>query len=476
MSQFLFEYIFPVIDKLVLIYSVALIVSYILMTLISVYALVKYKFQNRSTDYNTILYADSLEPSISVIASSYNESLMIVDCVRSLLALRYNNYDVIVVNDGSTDDSFEKACKEFEMEKVEYFIHYYIPTKPVRGVYRSKNKAYPNLIFIDKENGGKADAMNAGINIATKLHIVCVDVDSVIAIDGLLKLVKPIIESKNKTVVSVGGVVHVANGCRFDNGVLLEKSVPPNFNVRMQIIEYLRSFLIGRMAWGEINGLMLVSGALGIFLKEHVMAVGGYRASTIGEDMELIVRMRRYLYDHNIPHAVKYIPEPLLWTEVPPNKKILGRQRTRWTRGLMDTLKIHRKLMFNPKYGVLGMVSYPYFFFFEWLAPLIEILGMVYLAVLIALGAIQWKIYITLFLFMYLFGVSFSFLAIFFGEMTYAVYKKKSDLLKLFFTSLLEVFLYHPLILYWSLKGNYMYFRGKNQWGVMSREGFKNKN
>ncbi|MEG2599917.1 MAG: glycosyltransferase [Muribaculaceae bacterium] len=471
MREWFLEHIVPSVDILVLIYSFALVVSYILMALLAIYALWRYKRKNYSTDYNTILYSESLEPSISVIASSYNESLMIVECVRSLLALRYNNYEVIVVNDGSTDDSFQKACKEFSMIKVDYYINEHIPTKPVRGIYRSADKAYPNLVFIDKENGGKADAMNAGINVSTKLYTLCVDVDSVLDVNSLLKLAKPIAESTDKEVVSVGGAVYVANGCLFKNGVLLEKGVSKSNQVKMQVVEYMRAFLIGRMGWGQINGLMLVSGALGVFRKDYLLAINGYRASSIGEDMEMLMRMRQYLYDNKIPHKVEYIPEPLLWTEVPPTLEILGRQRTRWSRGLIDSLLIHKKLMFNPRYGVLGIVSYPYFFFFEWLAPFIEALGLIYVAILVSFGLIHWKIYLVLSVFMYLFGLIFSFLGIFFGEMTYHVYEKKTDLLKLFLASFTEAFVYHPLIVFWALKGNYMYLTKQNKWGEMPRQG-----
>ncbi|MDD2953905.1 MAG: glycosyltransferase [Parabacteroides sp.] len=466
------EMISPTVDFLVLLYSFALVVSYVLMGGLAFYGLIRYIAKNKSTNYNAIFYSDSLEPSVSVIASCYNESLTIVDCLHSLLTLRYDNYEVIVVNDGSKDNTLEKVCEEFELEKIDYFIHERIPTKQVRGVYKSRNKAYYNLIVVDKENGGKADAMNAGFNISTRLYAVCIDVDSVLAPDALLKLVKPIIESSMSVVASVGGAVHVANGCLLRRGTLVEKKVPANYMVRMQIIEYLRTFLIGRIAFGKINGLMLVSGALGIFRKDLVLEVGGYRTQSIGEDMELIIRIRKYLYEHKMRHRVVYIPEPLLWTEVPSSGTILERQRTRWSRGLIDTLRLHKNVFFNRRYGVLGMVSFPYFVFFEWLAPFVEVLGMIYVALLIFCGMIQWKVYLFLFVFMYLFGVCFSFLGIFLSEMTYPVYNSKKDLMKLYLTSFTEIFFYHPRIVYWALKGNWMYLRGQNKWGDMVRQGF----
>lgn len=473
MIRQIIESISPVVDTLVLLYSTMLVISFILMGCLAFYGLMKYVNRSRATDYNVILYSGSLEPSVSVIASCYNESVMVLDCVHSLLTIQYNNYEVIVVNDGSTDDTLEKLIKEFDLVKIDYFIHERIPTKPVRTVYKSRNKAFYNLVVVDKENGGKADAMNAGFNVSTRAYGVCIDVDSVLSADALLKLTKPLIESPASVVASVGGAVHVANGCEFNGGVLVDKRVPDNYLVMMQIVEYLRTFLVGRIAFSEVNGLMMVSGALGIFRKDIVFAVGGYRTNSIGEDMELTVRIRKYLYDQKMPHRIVYIPEPLLWTEVPADNKILGLQRTRWTRGLIDTLRIHKGVMFNPKYGVFGMVSFPYFVFFEWLAPFVEMAGFIYVLLLLAAGMIQWKVYLFLFIFMYLFGICFSFLGLFFSELTYHVYERKKDLWKLFLVSFTEIFLYHPRIVYWSIKGNWMYLRGKNSWGHMTRQGFK---
>jgi cellulose synthase/poly-beta-1,6-N-acetylglucosamine synthase-like glycosyltransferase len=452
-----------------------LVVSYILMGILAMYALARYIHSNKSTDYNTIFHADSLAPGISVIASCYNESAVVADSVRSLLNLHYNDYEVIVVNDGSKDNTLETLCKEFALQKIDYYIDEKLFTKPVRGVYRSSNKAFHNLLVVDKENGGKSDAMNVGYNVASKLYTVSIDVDSILASDALLKLIKPIVESAEKSVVSVGGAVHVANGCLFNRGVLVERRIPKGNNAKLQVVEYLRAFLVGRMAFGQINGLFLVSGALGIFRKDLVLTVGGYRTDCIGEDMELTIRLREYLYEHKISHKVVYIPEPLLWTEVPPTLKVMERQRTRWTRGLIDSLRLHKNLFFNPRYGVMGIVTYPYFVFFEWFAPFVEVLGIVYIILLFSLGIIKWEVYLFLLLFMYMFGICFSFLGIFLGEMTYHVYNRKRDLWSLFLSSLTEIFLYHPRLVFWSIKGNWMFFRGKKNWGEMTRQGFGKK-
>lgn len=472
MIRTLIESFLPYVNTLVFIYSLMIVLSYILMGGLSMVALIRYKRQNRQTDYNLLYNAGPLAPGITVIASCYNESASIVECVRALLNLRYNNYEVIVVNDGSTDDTFQKLLNEFQLYPCSYSLNSKIPTRRVREIYRSHSKSFFHLVVVDKENGGKADAMNAGINIASHLYMTCVDVDSILTQDALMKLIKPVMEGGKQQIVSVGGVVHVANGCRFEQGILVERRVSNHWLVQMQIVEYLRAFLVGRMAWGRINGLMLVSGALGLFRKDYVIAVGGYRRDSIGEDLELTMRMRAYLYEHHIPHKVCYVPEPLLWTEVPTSLKTLQRQRTRWSRGLTDSLRCHRNLLFRPQYGVLGMVSYPFFLFFEWLAPWIEALGLIFFVLLVLLGMVQWKIYFFLFLFIYLFGLSFSFLGIFYSELTYPVYEKKREMGKLFLISLTEAFTYHPYLIYCSLKGYWMYLRGEKSWGNMSHKGF----
>ncbi|MDD4589399.1 MAG: glycosyltransferase family 2 protein [Parabacteroides sp.] len=472
MIKTFFSNITDTVNMLFLIYSIGIVEIYTCMSVISIYYLYFYKKKNSNINYDIILSSGTAAPSVSVIASAYNESATIVPCVHSLLNLRYPNYDVIVVNDGSKDDTLEKVKEEFQLEKQDYIVNYKIKTKMVRGVYRSRNEIYRNLIVVDKENGGKADAMNCGINISYKFFIVCVDVDSILERNALLKLVKAIVEEKDNKVLAVGASVHIANGCKFENGELKEHLVPKRYFTCMQIIEYLRAFLIGRISLGQTKSLLLISGALGIFRKEAVLQVGGYLVSTIGEDMELVTRMQEYHRKKKTPHLMLYIPDPLLWTEVPGSVKVLGRQRTRWTRGLIDTLKLHKKLLFNPKYGSVGLIGYPYFFFFEWMAAFIEVIGYLYFIILVILGATVWNTFFLLFVFMYLFGTTFSFLAIYINEKTFHVYDRTKDVIRLILYSMFEAFIYHPCIVFWAIKGNYLHLRGIKNWGVMTRNGF----
>jgi hypothetical protein len=461
-----------IVDYGIIIYTIVICLCYFLLALISAAALINYKRKNCSIDDFMIL-SSPLSPSISVIAPAYNESKTIVDNIRALLALHYNVFEVIIVNDGSTDDSLKKIIKEYELEKVNFFVNKTIKTKEIIGIYRSRNKAYTNLTIVDKINGGKADSLNAGINVAKYDYFLAIDVDSVIEPNALIQLVKPILNASDKKVIAVGGVIRIINSCDVVNGNLIRVDLPKNIFARFQILEYTRAFLMGRMAWSKLDGLLLISGALGLFDKQVVIECGGYNHNTVGEDMELVVRIRRYMYEKKIKHEVAYIPDPLCWTEVPTNIKILSRQRNRWTRGTMDTLKFHRKIFFNYRYGAMGMLGYPFWFFFEWLAPIIEFLGIIYFLFMFLIGGINWPFFIFLSIFVYLFSVSFSFYAILYEETTFHRYPKYLHVAKLILTALIEPLFYHQLNVIWAIKGNISFFKGDKKWGTMERKGFK---
>jgi len=470
MQTFL-QYFTSIIDNLILVYSVAITGSYLVLGTIAAYFLRHYMKSARATDYQKIINSP-LAPEISIVAPCYNESVSIVANIRAMLNLQYNNYEVIIVNDGSTDDSLQRTIEAYELEKVSYYIDERLSTRPVRGVYRSRNKAYYNLTVVDKENGGKADALNAGLNVSDHSYVVCLDVDSIIEHDALLKLAQPFLKYQKRKLIAVGGVVHVANSCQIEKGRLIRRVVPRRFLPRIQVVEYARAFLIGRISWSHMNGLLIVSGAIGMFDREVLIGSGGYLPETVGEDMELVVRMRRHMYEQRIPHQVIYLPDPLLWTEVPSDRKTLGRQRNRWMRGTMDTLFMHRKLFFNPKYGSLGMLGYPYWFFFEWLAPIIEVLGVTYLVVMALIGFVNWPLFLSLLLFIYLFALSFSFFSILYEELTFHPYQTPRENYRLFLAAMAEPFIYHPQVVYWSIRGNISYLRGNRAWGAHRRQGF----
>jgi len=453
-------------------YTFAAILSYIILSFISSKETIEYIKKRSFVNYKDIL-SSTMSPSITIIAPAYNESLNIVENVRSLLSNHYVNYNVVIVNDGSKDDSLERLIQAYDLEKVPYIVNEKITTKPLReGIFKSKNPAFEKLMVVDKENGGKADALNMGLNISTSKYVACIDVDCLLLEDALQKMIKPFLEVTDSKVIAAGGVIRIANSCEIRGGKLIDINLPKNLLVQSQILEYLRAFLLGRMAWSRLNGLLVISGAFGIFDKETAIAVGGYDTNTVGEDMEIIVRMRRYMEEKGEKYKVSYIPDPLCWTEAPDTYKVFISQRNRWTRGTIETLRKHRKIGFNPKYGWFGMVSYPYWLIFERLAPIFEAIGLVYFIMLIALQEVRWDFALSFFLLAYLFSVVFSIIALYSEELTFHQYKKKGTGFKLVLLSALEPFLLHPFVLYAAIRGNYdYYFNKKKKWGNMVRKG-----
>ena len=463
-----------IIDHLILFYAITISIAYLVLALISGITLIKYKRKNRYTDYG-VIFTSPFAPAVSIIAPAFNESMSIIQNIRGLLALHYNNFEVIIVNDGSKDNSLEIVIEEYKMEKVDFAVNAQLKTKEIRGIYRSTERCFSNLTLIDKFNGGKADSLNAGINVSRYEYFVAVDVDSIIEPDALLKLVKPLMESRNKKVIAVGGAVRVANSCEIESGEVINVDIPDNLLARFQVLEYTRAFLMGRIAWCRLGGLLIISGALGLFDREIALKSGGYNHNTVGEDMELVVRMRRYMFEHKLAHRIEYIPDPLCWTEVPTTLKILSRQRNRWTRGTMETLFMHSKIFFNPKYKVMGLLGYPFWFFYEWLAPLVEFFGLIYVVLIIVIGQINWPFFYLLLIFVYLFAMAFSTYAILYEELTFHRYNRQAHIFKLLVAAIIEPLIYHPCNVYWALKGNIAYFRGEKGWGAMDRAGFQKK-
>jgi cellulose synthase/poly-beta-1,6-N-acetylglucosamine synthase-like glycosyltransferase len=462
--------IFDILTYFMFGYSVVLLFFYVFIGTFSIGETRKYLNKNSFTDYR-LLASSPYAPSLSILAPAYNEGANIIENVRSLLSIYYSNLEVIILNDGSKDDSLEKLIKAYDLEKINFFVRYQIKTKEVRGVYKSKNPVYKKLVVVDKVNGGKADALNVGVNIASKDYIVCIDVDCVLEQDALLKMVKPFMEQTNEKVIASGGVVRIANSCVIEDGKLVKVHLPKEYLPRLQTLEYIRAFLLGRMAWSRLNGLMLISGAFGAFDKEIVIKCGGYDHNTVGEDMELVVRMRRYMEEQKQPYRVTYIPDPLCWTEAPNSFKILRRQRNRWTRGTYETLKMHSVMFFNPKYHILGMLSYPYWFFFELCAPIIEFVGFVFFVFQASFGLIEWNFFVAFFCFILSFSYVYSSFSVFMEAITYNQYKRKTDVMKLLLTALTEPFVFHPFVVWSAIEGYIDLILKEKSWGEMTRTG-----
>jgi len=461
-----------IVENGIIVITIFIFGSYAALALFSAAAMLRYMRKNSFVDYRVLL-SSPLAPSISVIAPAFNEGKTIVDNIRSLLSLHYNDFEVIIINDGSTDDSLEKVIKAYDLEPVKILYEEKLKTKPVKAVYKSRNKAFSKLMFIDKENGGKADALNAGINLTQKEYISAIDVDSILIEDALLIMAKPFLEGKGDKIIASGGVIRIANSCKIEDGRITDIRLPKRFLPRIQVLEYTRAFLMGRMAWSKLNGLLLISGAFGMFNRDVVINCGGYNTDLVGEDMELIVRMRRYMAEHKEKYRVIYIPDPLCWTEAPSTLKVLTRQRDRWTRGTMESLFKHFKLFFNPKYKTLGLLGHPYWFFLEWLAPIIEFIGIVYFIIIAILGYPNWPFFFLLLATVYLFAVTLSFWAVLFEELSFHRYKRRREVVKMLLTSLLEPIFFHPVVLFSTLRGNFKFFTGEKTWGKMERQGFK---
>ena len=419
--------------------------------------------------YEELLNSEYTKP-VSILVPAYNESVGIYGSIRSLLSIEYPEFEIIVINDGSTDDTLEKLMSKLKLIEVNRVIRKQLETKHIKAIYQST--IYPNLIVLDKENGGKADALNAGINCSKYPYFCSLDGDSIIERNAFLKVLKPIIESGDEVIAS-GGSVRIANGCVIQNGELVQIELSKKPIVVMQVIEYLRAFLTGRIGLSKNNLLLIVSGAFGVFSKKWVIEAGGY-AHTVGEDMELVVRLHRLVKEKKANKKIIYVPDPVCWTEAPESLKFLRRQRKRWHRGLIDSLWRHKKLMFNLRYGSIGMFSMPYFFFIEFLGPLIELFGYILLIISIFTGGIYLEFATLFFLLSLIYGSIFSMTSVLLEEWSMERYPKVKHLVILFFVSLTETLWYRPLTVIWRVEGIIEMLAGKKGWGEMVRKGVSN--
>lgn len=447
-------------------YFVALTLVYGILNVMSFRVIRRYM-----EDYDNVLLPESygpLLPPVSLLVPAYNESANIVASVRSILQLDYPRFEVVVINDGSKDDTLTQLQQAFDLHLHAQAYRQSISTKAIKGVYRSRD--YPQLRVIDKENGGKADALNAGIN-ASRFPLFCaVDADSILQRDSLQRIVRPFIDRPET--VAVGGSIRVANGSKIRNGLLTEIGLPRSWLARFQVIEYLRAFLFGRMGWSPLNGMMIISGAFGLFQKRAVVATGGYQPATIGEDMELVLRLHRYMTNNELPYHIAFIPDPVCWTEAPEDLGTLKNQRIRWQRGLLESLRKNTALAFSRKNRVIGWFAYPFMLFFEGLGPLIEILAYLLSFYFYSVGAVSTEFTIAFIVAAFGFGVLLSIFSLILEELTFRTYSRKRDILRLVIVAVIENFGYRQLNSWWRLRGLFQWARGrKHNWGAMKRVG-----
>lgn len=418
------------------------------------------------------LFKTNLFKSISILVPAYNESHNIVESVESLLKLEYPEYQIIVVNDGSSDDTLQKLIDHFDLTETQIYYKKEVNHQNIRSIYRSEET--DSLTVVDKENGGKADALNAGINIAETDLVCSIDADSILEQDVLKKLIQTFIEHKNT--IAAGGVVRVINGCTIENREIKQIHTPKNFWARLQSVEYIRAFLFGRVGWDFFNSLLIVSGAFGIFDRKAVIKVGGYLTDTVGEDIELIVRLHSYHLRNNEDYQIRFLPEPICWTEVPTDYTSLKNQRNRWHRGLADSIWRHKYMLFNPYYKHIGLFVMPFFLIFELLGPLIQLASYIYLAVMVVMPTYFNLTFVLLFLALsIIYGMIISLVAVLAEEIAFKTYDDFKDVLILSFYSFVENLGYRQIHVWWQLRGLIDFFKGKKRWGKMVRKGFENE-
>ncbi len=454
-------------DHAVLIYFLLLNSFYALLLVLSIPQLWLHWRLSDDEQLSRLLSSEAL-PALSLLVPAYNEEVTIASSALSFLTLAYPKFEVILINDGSKDRTIDVLTAEFDLYEVPPAYPRPLETKRVRAVYRSRR--HSRLVVLDKENGGKADSLNAGMNAARHPYVVAVDADTLIEPDALMRLARPFL--LGTSVAAVGGTLRVANGCEVRMGRVVDPRVDFNWLTGCQVVEYLRAFLFGRLGWNTLGGSLIISGAFGLFKRKYLLAIGGYKTGNVTEDMDLVVRLQRYLYENNIKAELPFIPDPVAWTEVPSDKKVLGRQRERWHRGLVGTMVTHRDLLFNRKYGVMGMVAIPYFLFGEMLAPVVEPLGYAMTAIGLSIGAVDMRFALLFLLCAVGYGTLLSFWAIVLEEMSFRRYRRKSDLAKLLYFGLIEGLGYRQLTVWFRLQAFWKYFRGKEDWGVMTRKGF----
>jgi cellulose synthase/poly-beta-1,6-N-acetylglucosamine synthase-like glycosyltransferase len=455
------------VDASVIVYFIVLNSFY---ALLLVLALPEIWEQTRlAEDENLLRLQESgAPPPISILVPAYNEEATIEASVTAILTLDYRHYEVIVVNDGSKDGTMDRLHEAFDLYEVPRIHPETLASRPIRALFRSRTR--PRLVVIDKENGGKADSLNAAINASRWPLVIAVDADTLIEPDAMLRLTRPFLLGLK--VAAVGGTVRVANGSVIRDGRVLEPRVAPRFLPGVQVVEYLRSFLYGRLGWNRLGGNLIISGAFGLFRKEFLLEIGGYRTDSIVEDFDVVVRLHRHLRDRRTPYVITFVPDPVAWTEVPESLAVLRRQRERWHRGLILTMWKYRGMLFRPRYGRIGFLGMPFFTFGEMLAPLVEVIGYAVTAVGLWLGVLDVPIAVLFFLVALSYGMILSFWGIVLEEVGFRRYRRWGDLGRLLLFAALENFGYRQLTVWYRLRAFWSAMRDRSGWGRMTRTGF----
>lgn len=445
---------------------------------------------------------DRFLPHITLLVPAYNEEVTICESVRSLLRLRYPSFEIVICNDGSKDRTVEELLRAFHFVRTEFEYDEQLASATIRGFYEVRGQLPPGLkrlVLIDKENGGKADALNACINVAQGEYVTSMDADSLLTPDALLLAARPIVEDE-EGIVAVGVQVGISNGSVVENGRVVEMRLPKTWIGRYQIVEYMRSFAQGRVAFGALRSLLVLSGVFALMRRDLVLDIGGFLTKkmrsrigveycgggvhTVCEDMEIVVRLHRYLLDKKLPGKICILPFPTAWTEAPENYKDIGKQRSRWYRGLLEVLSYHRAMMFNPRFRQIGLFSLPYQLVFEAAAPIIECLGYIGLLVTFLLGVLSFSALFTFLGLAAAINLALSTLSVLLCVMSERGTKAQTDGLSLFrYDRMSDVLVllvagfvanlgYRQYLVGWQLKGLWDFMKGKQGWDKFARKGF----
>lgn len=454
-----------------IVYTIAINLFYNAQMLISFFQILGYMEKMKSSDYKRYIESKNMIP-ISIIVPAYNEEKTIVDNIKSLLALNYFEYEIIIINDGSKDSTKEKIIKEFDLKKVNQPVKQSLTTQKILGVYRSSQ--YENLIFVDKLNGGKADALNAGINVSKFPIFASIDADSILENDALIKLTMLFVE--NPETIAVGGIVRIANGSIINDGTLVKMNIPKSKIALFQIIEYFRAFLTGRTSLSKLDAILIISGAFGAFSKKAVIECGGYKVNIIGEDMDIIVRLHKTMKDQKRKYKIQFLADPICWTQAPESFKDLRTQRRRWQIGLFDTLLNYRRMLFNPKYGTIGMISLPYYWIVELIGPVVEFLGYIFIPLSYLFGLLQFNSFVMYLIIAFLLGATLSMGSILLEQVSFFKYTSLKDTLVLALFGVLENLGYRQLTILFRIEGMLKFKQLRHSWGTIDRKQFVSSN
>ncbi len=452
-----------------LFYVVTVSTIYLVQLIFASFGLRKYVRSLRYIDYRRFLDSEHMVP-ISLLVPAYNESATIVDSVKNLLSLDFPEYELIVINDGSKDNTLALLIEAFALIPFPQPYKKSLQTEEIIEVYRSGKDI--RLIVLDKKNGGKADALNAGVNVSSYPVVVTIDADSILEKSSLIKIIYSFVS--DPTCVAVGGIVRVGSGCEIVDGQLREIGLSKNPIVALQTTEYLRAFLTGRLGFDVMGMLLIISGAFGAFQKSALIEVGGYSRHCVGEDMELVIKLHKLMHQKKRKYSVRFLPDPICWTQPPERLSDLKKQRKRWHVGLIDSLLRHKDMVFRPKYGRIGMICLPYYWIFELAGPVIETFGYLFIPISFLLGVVNVWFMISFFLVAVLYGTILSVGALLLEENTFRKYPDLRQLLRLFFFSFVDNFGYRQINTVYKVEAMFGFRKNKSRWGELKRKGFSN--